>query len=119
MLAGLLLFGAVTWFVARQGNTAALAPERARLYLYIFIALAASALAGMIAIRSRLASAGSPGQAVTLYLVGYAFAEGAALFGGVAWFLGASIQLYVAGLLVVAAGFQILPVRADDSGLAR
>jgi hypothetical protein len=123
MLSGLLLFGAATWFTARQGRVASLEPERATLFAYIFAALAAGALAGMIAIRSRLANqianSGTPKQAVSLYLIGYAMAEGAGLFGGVVWFLGGSPQLYIAGLLLLAAGFQVLPVRAEDAGSAR
>jgi hypothetical protein len=114
LLAGLLVFGAVTWFLTRQGNTAAASAEQAQLYGYVFAGLAAAAIGGMIVMRTRLEKATSTAQLMTLYITGYAMAEGAALFGAVVWFLGGAREWYIAGLILLVSGFQILPVRRAD-----
>jgi hypothetical protein len=81
---------------------------------YLFIGLALAALGGLAAIRSRLATIGETKRLVSLYIVGYAMAEGVALFAGVIWYLGGSRDWFIAGLVLVVAAFQILPVKRPD-----
>jgi hypothetical protein len=113
LLAGLLVFGGVTWYMRRQPDALVLPPERARLYGYVFVAMAAAALTALFVLRRRLQAPGGLTEmaAVQTYIIGYAIAEGTALFGGVTWFLGGSQQWYVAGILLMVASFQVLPVR--------
>jgi hypothetical protein len=115
LLGGLLLFGAITWYMAGRGSTPMATPEQTRLYGFIFVALAASAVVGMIVMRTRLEKAADAKQLMSLYIIGYALAEGAALFGGVVWFIGGPREWYIAGLIVVVAGYQILPVRRESA----
>ena len=112
MLAGVLLFGAVTWYIKRQEHPAILTPEKAQVFGYIFAGLAFAAVAGVVFLRSRLETTSEPGQLLVYYVVGYALAEGAAVFGGVVWFLGGAQAWYVAGVVLMVVAFQALPVEA-------
>ena len=114
LLAGLLLFGAVTWFLRRGEALVPLQPDRAQLYGYVFIALAVTALGGLFFVRGRLEKGVEGTAAVQQYLTGYAMAEGAALFGAMTWYLGGSLNWYVAGVLLVVVAFQILPIRRES-----
>lgn len=111
MLLGVLLFGAVTWYLQRQGSLETIEAGQTRLLTYVFMALVATALATLFALRARLASARDAARQFTLYIAGYAVAEGAALFGGVIWFIGGAREWYIAGLVLMVVAFQILPVR--------
>jgi hypothetical protein len=117
LLLGMLLFGGATWYTSRQGRVSLLSAERAQLMGWVFVALAACALGAMLFLRSRLEKIADVRQIFATYVVGYAFAEGAALFGGVVWFLGGAREWYVAGLVLMAVSFQILPVRKSVSGI--
>lgn len=113
MMLGLVLFGVATIYVKRSGDAAAITDERARLFGYIFIGLAATALAGMIFIRSRLGAETEVRRIFAHYIIGYALAESAALFAGATWYIGGSRDWFIAGLVLMVAAFQILPVRRD------
>ena len=115
LLLGLLLFGVSTWYTMRNGSTPMLSPETARTFGYVFIGLAATALAGMLFLRSRIEGLTNPKAIVTHYMIGYALAEGAGLFGGVVWFMGGSRDWYIAGLVLMVVAFQVLPVRREDA----
>lgn len=114
LLAGLLLFGAATWFMQRGQTIVPLPPDRAQLFGYMFIALAVAALGGLFFVRGRLEKGLHGTAAVQQYLTGYAMAEGTALFGGVTWYLGGSVNWYVAGVLLMVAAFQILPIKRES-----
>jgi hypothetical protein len=114
LLAGLLLFGAATWYMQRGRAIVPLAPERAQLFGYTFIALAIAALGGLFFVRSRLEKGVQATAAVQQYMTGYAMAEGTALFGGVTWYLGGSQNWYVAGVLLMVTAFQILPIKRES-----
>jgi hypothetical protein len=113
MLLGVLLFGAVTWYTKRQEHPAILTPATARAFGYIFAAIACAAVAGLMFMRTRLETTTEQGQLLVLYVVGYALAEGAAVFGGVVWFLGGAQAWYIAGLILMVVAFQVLPVEAS------
>jgi hypothetical protein len=113
MLLGLVLFGVATIMVKRGDAPMALTEERAQLFSYLFIGLAAAALAGMIFIRSRLAAATDVKRLFMLYVVGYAMAESAALFAGATWYIGGAREWFIAGLVLMVAAFQILPIKRD------
>jgi hypothetical protein len=113
MMLGLVLFGVSTLYVQRGGTLAALSDERAQLFAYIFIALAALAIGGMIVIRSRISATDEIRRVMMHYIVGYALAECAALFGAVTWYLGGAREWFIAGLIVMVVAFQILPVKQE------
>jgi FtsH-binding integral membrane protein len=113
MLLGLVLFGLSTLYVKGRGNPVMLPDERARVMSYIFICVAAAALAGMIFIRSRLSIPADAKHLFLMYIIGYALAEGAALFGAVTWYIGGSRDWYIAGLVLMVTAFQVLPVRRE------
>jgi hypothetical protein len=112
MLAGVLLFGAVTWYLEREGRLSTISAERAQMLGYVFMALTGAALVAMFFIRGQLAQANEARQ-LTLHIVGYAIAEGAALFGAVVWFIGGAREWYVAGVVLMVVAFQILPVKRE------
>lgn len=111
LLLGLLLFGGATWFQHRNGHPVPVPAEQARMYGFVFIGLAVMAIAGLFVLRSRLERTADVKQRVTLYLAGYAIAEGAALFGGATWFLGGDSSTYIAGLILMVVAFQVLPIK--------
>jgi hypothetical protein len=112
MLLGVLLFGAVTWYLEHDGRLGAIAPERASIFGYVFMALTGMALVALFTIRGQLKNADETRQ-MTLHIIGYAVAEGAALFGGVIWFIGGAREWYVAGVVLMVVAFQVLPVRRE------
>ena len=113
MLLGLVLFGVSTMYVKGHGAPLVMSDERARVMSYMFIGIAAAALAGMMFLRSRLGMAQDVKQLFLIYMIGYALAEGAALFGAVTWYIGGSRDWFFAGLVVMVVAFQVLPVKRD------
>jgi F0F1-type ATP synthase membrane subunit c/vacuolar-type H+-ATPase subunit K len=113
MLLGLVLFGISTMYFKQRGAVTVLSDERAQLFAYVFIALAAVAIGVMMLIRSRITAADEPRKVMMQYIIGYAVAESAALFGAVTWFLGGAKEWFVAGLIVMVVAFQILPVKRE------
>lgn len=115
LLAGLLVMGAAIWFIRRNPDALILEPDRARSFGWAFIALAVVALAGMFVMRKRLERGGDPQAMLQTYMVGYAMAEGAALFAAVTWYMGGNPNWYVAGVLLMASAFQILPINRGET----
>jgi hypothetical protein len=111
LLGGLLVFGAVTFYLRMQPSAATLPPDRARLLGYVFTAMAVGALAVLFVLRRRLEGGVTEQSALQTYIIGYAVAEGTALFGGATWFMGGHLNWYVAGLLLMVISFQILPIK--------
>lgn len=114
MLLGLVLFGLSTMYVKGRGNTPVLPDELARTLSYIFIGFATAALSGMVFIRSRLGTTHDVRRIFLMYIVGYAFAEGAALFGAVTWYIGGGRGWFFAGLALMVAAFQVLPISREN-----
>ena len=112
MLLGVLLFGAVTLYLEYEGRLSAIPAERARMLGYVFMALTGMALVALFTIRGRLQSADEARQ-MTLHIIGYAVAEGTALFGAVIWFVGGAREWYVAGVVLMVVAFQVLPVKRE------
>lgn len=110
LLLGVLVFGAVTWYLRRDGSLSTLDPAATQRLGYVFIAVAVGVLGMLIALRARARAATDAQQQFTLYIAGYAAAEGAALFGGVIWYLGGVREWYIAGLVLMAVAFQVLPI---------
>ena len=110
LLAGVLAFGAVTYVQHRRGwtpppdaSTAAMLARVAPIVLVI-------ALAAALLIRTRLAGA-DDARRRQLLIIGWAIAEGAALLGGVHYFLSDDPRWYTLGVCAMVASFVVLPVR--------
>lgn len=71
--------------------------------------LAGSAIAGVLFLRSRVASA-TPQQGSTMTVIGWALGEGVALFGVVQHYLGAPVTTLAVGVLTFVVALVLLPV---------
>lgn len=110
MLLGVLAFGVVTWL--QQRSAPAAQPALAQPLGYAFGAATVTVVGGLFALRAR-ALAAPPATRKTLYIIGYALAEAVALLGGVIWFLAGERTFFLAGIVLMAASFRILPLRRD------
>ena len=111
LLLGVLVFGAVTWYLRRQGSLETLDPSQTATFSYAFMALTAGALVGLFMLRVRVQRTTDGAKQIQLYIIGYAMAESAALFGGVIWYLGGPREWYIAGLVLMVVAFQVLPLK--------
>lgn len=110
LLAGVLAFGAVTYYVQRGESWRAAAPEALSMMRLAMLStwLVAAVLLLILRVRlTRLTEAAGRSVLVIAWAVG----EGAALFGGVYYFLSGEAQWFIAGLFVMLAAFILFPVR--------
>lgn len=109
MMAGVLLFGAVTYFLHRQPG---FTPRpMAPFYGTLMPAFMVASAVGILIFRKRLKDIQDPAKRAEQMLVAYAFGEGAALFGGVYYFMSDDPRWYLIGLFVLLGGFILLPIR--------
>ena len=115
MLIGVLLFGAVTWFLRQSGNAPEPpTPESARTLLWMGRAAWGAAVAGCVVLFALLQRETTPARAQRLSIIAWALGELVALFGGVVWFLTGLTQWYVSGLV-----FLVLALLAFPGGGTR
>lgn len=107
LLAGVLLFGGVAWFITRENDLGTFDAEAATFFRYTFYAVFTASALGMLFIHRSLPQAETFQQRVTRCIMGLAVAEGTALFGAVYLFLTGSVQLYVIGLLLFLLAFLV------------
>lgn len=112
MLAGVLALGGAAWFTRRNNADTVLPPDTLQTLTYVFYALGALTLVGLIILRTRLSGA-TEAQQRAMYLGGYAAAEVVAVLGGAIWFTGGDRTWYIIGLVLMAVSFQILPLRRE------
>lgn len=108
-LSGVLIFGAVTWFLHRQPGYVSpgdIPPFRIALSGVMMLALG-----GIVAVRFILSRATEAMKIIQLRLVGWSMGEMAALAGGVYYLLTDNPQLFVMGLFVLLASFIVVPLR--------
>jgi ABC-type xylose transport system permease subunit len=112
ILLGVLVFGAVAWWM-RDGRSATPAPDPRFLErLGIFPAIvAAAALAAVVALRVVWGRTRDTARRRKLAIVALAPGEAAALFGAVAYFLAGDSRWYLAGMFVLAAAVVLFPLR--------
>jgi hypothetical protein len=119
LLAGALLFGAVIWWLARDGRVplgraggAAPDPDALRPLRLIGPVLSVGAVAVAAALRAMIARTADPGRIASLRILAWAAGEAAALFGGVYWLLSGDSSRYVIGLIAMLATYVVVPLRA-------
>jgi p-aminobenzoyl-glutamate transporter AbgT len=110
LLMGVLIFGAVTYSLQRGADWRAFEPDAlATLRLFVLSAWAAAALV-LIILRVRLGGlTQSAGR--SMLIVAWAIGEGAALVGGVYYFLSGESQWFVIGLFLMLTSFILFPIR--------
>ncbi|HEU4559206.1 MAG TPA: hypothetical protein VFS20_15215 [Longimicrobium sp.] len=114
MLTMLLLFVGVTWFVHRNAPPDPSGAANLSSLRWVGFGLCVAAIVAMAVLRGVRQRA--PVEARGTYgLIGSAFGEAAALFGGVYYFLGGDLVVFAIGLLVFLLSWGILP--ADPEAL--
>ncbi|MBX3134108.1 MAG: hypothetical protein KF689_12075 [Gemmatimonadaceae bacterium] len=109
LILGVFGFAAFSYFRGAEmvGNVDAAALEMLR---YVFWGAAALAAVVAVLIRGRVESAATAQQKTSLLIVGWAFGEGAALFGIVLYMIGGAVSSLALGLLLFTFTLTILPI---------
>ena len=108
MLAGVLVFGAVVWFL-RRGTTAPGATGG--VIDVVSYAAIAIGLVGILVLWRVLANATTAAKYANTAVMGWALGELAALGGGVHFFLTGDPTRYVIGVMVMLLSFVLIPLR--------
>ena len=109
LLAGVLSFGAITWFLHRQPNYVAPGDnEQLRMALGAAMLLATAVVAFA---RYKLGTVHTEQELGAFRLIGWTAGESAALAGAVYYFLTDNPTLYIIGLFVLLAAFIVIPLR--------
>jgi hypothetical protein len=114
ILAGILLFGAVIWFLHRQPGWSPMRPEALRTLRGAALLVCGAMLAVTMALRVAHGRATTVVGGARLAILGWALAEIPALLGGVYYYLSNDPRLYVLGIVILLAAFIILPLRRSD-----
>lgn len=109
LIFGVFGFAAFTYFrgAATSSNVD---PASLEMLRYIFWGAAALAAAAALLIRTKVESAATPQQKGSLLIIGWAFGEGAALFGIVLHMIGGAVSSLALGLLLFTFTLTILPI---------
>ena len=111
MLAGVLLFGAVSWWMRRSApSPSTVDPQFAEILAALPLVGGSVALVAVVILRKALASVRDPLRQAPLRLVGWATGELAALVGAVGYFLSGNVTSYLIGLGVLVFTFVALPL---------
>lgn len=119
LLSGLLLFGAVAFFMANEGGMGGAGNEEFfSTLLMVFFGLAAAEGAVMYFIHQRWKQAETFQQKANFSIIGWALGEGLALFGAVILLLGGSTLPFLCGLVFFGMAWMLFPVRDEDDAAA-
>ncbi|MCC6772221.1 MAG: hypothetical protein IT360_13595 [Gemmatimonadaceae bacterium] len=113
LLAGVLMFGGVTWYIRREGAGPGLDPETLRTLLWVGRGTWILSMATCVSLFGMLRNARSQARIGALSLVGWAAGEAVAMVGGVIWFLTGITQWYSAGLVYLVLTFLAFPARRE------
>lgn len=114
LLSGVLLFGAVVFFMRRSGDPLPNVPAQAESLAWIGRGLWMVASIGTFLLWRARQQAESVAKKQQWSIIGYAMGESVALFGGVVWYLTGTPVWYVPGVLFLAALFFVFPARLSD-----
>lgn len=110
MMAGVLLFGGVSWFLQRAPDWSPTEIDRGMLNTAARI-LWAVVLVATFVLFQRARSVRDSARSSTFAILAWALGEMVALFGGVVYFLTALTTWYVAGVTFLALTFVVFPGR--------
>ena len=112
LLLGVLLLGAVSWFLhrdpARQPNN----PESLVVLRRAMLGVWVLTIAALLALRPRLSRVTGAARRSFL-LIMWALGEGAALIGGVHFYLSGDARSFLGGLVVMLGAFLLFPIRRE------
>lgn len=114
LLSGVLLFGAVCWYVTGQrggGPNPNASAQTFAVFRVLVPTLCVAALGVAAVIRTRLASARDAQQRDSMRMIAWAVGEGSALTGAVHYFNTGDPRLYVLGVVAMLATFIVVPLR--------
>jgi hypothetical protein len=110
LLVGVLMFGAVTYMVQRGDTWQAAGPDLLDTLRVALLATWVVAVLLLLVLRARLTRLTEvAGRSVLI--IAWAVGEGAALFGGVYYFLSGNPEWFIIGLFVMLASFILFPIR--------
>jgi hypothetical protein len=114
MLAGVVVFGSVVYYMTREGPMSDVPNEAARALSFALMGLSAASLAALFVVRSIREKAVSDDRRSAFTIVGWSVGEAPALLGGVIYLLTASPLPYLTGLSVLIASFLMIPVPEES-----
>lgn len=109
MLAGVIMFGLVTWFLRRSGPSP-VSIDGSLLDMVTYGAMIAG-IAGIVVMRRVVANAADAARYANIAVIGWAFGELAALAGAVHYFITGDPTRYVIGVMVMLVSFVLIPLR--------
>ena len=112
LLLGVLLFGAVTWFLHRDPSWQPQDPSTVAGVRRAMYVVWAGAIVTLLALRPRLGAATGAARQ-SLLVIAWAIGEGAALLGGVYYFLTDDARAFLGGLIVMLGAFLLYPIRRE------
>lgn len=113
MLAGVLAFGGVVYFLRRNGDAPGVDAEQARAFLWIGRALWGMAILGCLILFQLVLRERTPARRQSFQIVAWALGEMVALYGAMLWFLTGVPTWYTPGLIFLALTFLAFPIRRD------
>jgi hypothetical protein len=114
LLTGVLLFGAVCWYTAKQRGGGPQPGADADAFAAFRVLVPAACLGALVVatvLRGRVARERDPRSRDSLRMIGWAIGESSALFGAVYYYMTGDPKLYVIGVCTLLATFIILPLR--------
>ncbi len=120
MVVGVLLFGAVIWFLHSSGNVQfTLQAGTAHTLLWTGRAVWGSAIIGCIILFGLQQRAPAGAKIQTLSIIAWALGEMTALFGGVIWYMTGQRDWYVAGLIFLVLSLLSFPGDRSNKAAGR
>ena len=110
LLTGVLMFGAVTYYVQRGGEWQQADPDALATLRLVMLVTWVVAVLLLLVLRARLTRLREP-SARTVLIIAWAIGEAAALLGGVYYFLSGDPQWFIIGLFLMLASFILFPMR--------
>ena len=110
LLAGVLAFGAVTWFAHRRPDYHPAAPVNGPTATFSLV-IGVLAIGAALLVRRAAFATTDAAKYRGLCIVGWSFGEMAALAGGIHYFMTNDPSRYAIGVLVMLCTFVLLPLR--------
>ena len=115
LLGGILIFGAIALFMSSSGMMDPMDESVLSILLIVFFVLAAAEGGVMYFFHLRWKKAKTQQQKASLSIVGWALAEGVALFGAVLALLGGGIVPYLCGLALFGVAWLLFPIAPEEA----